>query len=146
MTQETQAPVVAARDKAQKARALFKLHVLDAITAGQTPKTRKEMILMFTADEIGLTEKGAATYYQNFRREANLEQPRTATTLVASVTATPNAEDQVQVDQAVASTEDAKAALAHAAADVAPVVEEVNPETPVAETKADKKKKHTANA
>lgn len=68
MATKAQAPVViqpqAAQNKAAKAREIFS----EMQTEG---KPRKDTIQRFV-DEAGLTEKGAATYYQNFRKEAGL--------------------------------------------------------------------------
>jgi hypothetical protein len=52
--------------KAEKARAIF----------GEMQNSpRKDVVARFVTD-AGLTEKGAATYYQNFRKEAGLVHNR----------------------------------------------------------------------
>jgi hypothetical protein len=55
-----------ATSKAAKAREIF---------SEMAGSPRKDVVQKFVA-EAGLTEKGAATYYQNFRKEAGMVQSR----------------------------------------------------------------------
>lgn len=55
--------------KAAKAREIFN---------DMQGSPRKDVVGKFVA-EAGLTEKGAATYYQNFRKEAGMVQSRVET-------------------------------------------------------------------
>lgn len=64
-TVQTQAAV----SKAAKAREIFN---------DMQGSPRKDVVGKFVS-EAGLTEKGAATYYQNFRKEAGLVQSRVET-------------------------------------------------------------------
>lgn len=54
------------QSKAAKAREIF---------SEMAGSPRKEVVQKFI-EEAGLTEKGAATYYQNFRKEAGMVQSR----------------------------------------------------------------------
>lgn len=56
----------AAVSKAAKAREIF---------SEMSGSPRKDVVQKFV-EEAGLTEKGAATYYQNFRKEAGMVQSR----------------------------------------------------------------------
>lgn len=75
--QPKQGPVVIATQqstsKAAKAREIF---------SEMQGQPRKDVVQKFVA-EAGLTEKGAATYYQNFRKEAGMVVSRVETVQVA---------------------------------------------------------------
>lgn len=76
MATKQNAPTVvqteAAVSKAAKAREIF---------SEMSGSPRKDVVQKFV-EEAGLTEKGAATYYQNFRKEAGMVQSRVATVSV----------------------------------------------------------------
>lgn len=71
---QTQAPVVIATpkadNKADKARAIF------SEAYAQTPVPQRKDIISRMVAEAGLTEKGAATYLQNFKKKAGLVTAR----------------------------------------------------------------------
>lgn len=74
---------VAGESKAKKAKAIFK-----EMFAMQPVPARKDMINRAVA-EADLTQQGAATYLQNYKRDNNLSKPRAAVApVVAGVTET----------------------------------------------------------
>ena len=72
-TAATATPAVEAapvKSKADLAIEIFNREVVRKIQSNEAPTARKDVLKMF--EEVGLAAAAAATYYQNFRKQAGL--------------------------------------------------------------------------